>query len=111
MNLSKKSKELLMFFSKNKHLNYDKQTNKTNTILSELYNQLLESYNYCKKNIHYRTSIKKILTASQITKPLTFNSKSFPEIVRNHIDESMMSELSFSFSPSQRKKYKSLFYC
>lgn len=98
MNLTKQSRELMLFFSKNKHLNYDRQTNKTKTILRELYNEILEAYNYCKKHVHYRTSIKKIQTASQITKPLNFNSKSFPEIVRNHIDESMLSEISFSFS-------------
>jgi len=97
MNLTKKSKELIVFFSKNKHLNYDNQTNKTKTILRELYNEILDAYNFC-KNIHYNVSFKKILTASQITKPLNFNSKTFPEIVRNHIDETMMSEISFSFS-------------
>jgi hypothetical protein len=98
MNLTKQSRELMLFFSKNKHLNYDSQTNKTKTILRELYNEILEAHNYCKKHVHYRTSIKKILSATQITKPLNFNSNSFPEMVRNHIDESMMSEISFSFS-------------
>ena len=98
MNLTKQSRELMIFFSKNKHLNYDIQTNRTKTILRELYHEILEAYNFCKKNIHYKTSVKKILTASQITKPLNFNSKSFPEAVRNHIDESMMSEISYSFS-------------
>jgi hypothetical protein len=98
MNLTKQSRDLMLFFSKNKHLNYDRQTNKTKMILRELYNEILEAYNFCKKNIHYKTSIKKILTATQITKPLNFNSKSFPEMVRNHIDESMMSEISFYFS-------------
>jgi hypothetical protein len=38
------------------------------------------------------------LTATQITKPKNFNSKSFPEIVRNHINEVMMSEICYSFS-------------
>jgi len=98
MNLTKQSRELMLFFSKNKHINYDSQTNKTKTILRELYNEILEAHNYCKKHVHYRTSIKKILSAAQITKPLNFNSNSFPEMVRNHIDESMMSEISFSFS-------------
>jgi len=98
MNLTKRSRELMLFFSKNKHLNYDRQTNKTKTILIELYNEILEAYNYCKKHLHYKTSIKQIVTATQITKPLTFNSKSFPEIVRNHIDESTISEILYSFS-------------
>jgi len=101
MNLTKKSRELMLFFSKNKHLNYSNQTNKTNIILRELYNVIHEAYNYCKK-IHYKTSIKKILTASQVIKPLNFSSKSFPEIVRTHIDESMLSEITFSFSLNDR---------
>lgn len=103
MNITKQSRELIELFSKNNHLNYDKQSNKTKTILRELYNEILESYNFCKKNIHYKTSIKKVLTASQITKPLNFNSNSFPEIVRKHIDESIMSEILFYFSLYDRK--------
>jgi hypothetical protein len=103
MNLTKQSKELMIFFSKNKNLNYDIQTNKSKSILRELYNAILEAYNYCKKHVYYKTSIKKISTATQISKPLFFNSKSFPEIVRNHIDESMMSEISFTFSLYDRK--------
>jgi hypothetical protein len=98
MKLSKQSKELMLFFTKNKHLNYSKQTNKTNNILRELYNEILEANNYVKKQIKFRHMIKKILSATQITKPLNFNAKSFPEIVRNHIDELMMSEICYSFS-------------
>jgi hypothetical protein len=88
----------MLFFTKNKHLNYSKQTNKTNNILRELYNEILEANNYVKKQIKFRHMIKKILSATQITKPLNFNAKSFPEIVRNHIDELMMSEICYSFS-------------
>jgi len=98
MKLSKQSKELMLFFTKNKHLNYSKQTNKTNNILRELYNEILEANNYVKKQIKFRHIIKNILSATQITKPLNFNAKSFPEIVRNHIDELMMSEICYSFS-------------
>lgn len=98
MKLSKQSKELMLFFTKNNHLNYSKQTNKTNNILRELYNEILEANNYVKNQIKFRHIIKKILAATQITKPLNFNAKSFPEIVRNHIDELMMSEICYSFS-------------
>lgn len=98
MKLSKQSRELMLFFSKNKHLNYSKQTNKTNNILKELHNEILEANNYVKKQIKFRHIIKKILSATQITKPLNFNAKSFPERVRNHIDELMMSEICYSFS-------------
>jgi hypothetical protein len=98
MKLSKQSKDLMLFFTKNKHLNYSKQTNKTNNIFRELYNEILEANNYVKKQVKFIHMIKKILSATQITKPLNFNAKSFPEIVRNHIDELMMSEICYSFS-------------
>ena len=54
MKLSKQSKELMIFFSKNKHLNYVKQSNKTNAILRELYNEIQEANNYVKKQIKYK---------------------------------------------------------
>jgi hypothetical protein len=98
MNLSKQSNDLISFFSKNKNLIYDKQNLKTKATLSEMYNNLLESYYYYVKYLNYKMSFKKIIHASQITKPINFNSKSFPETVRNYIDETMMSEISFSFS-------------
>ena len=98
MKLSKQSKELMLFLTKNKHLNYSKQTNKTNNILRELYNEILEANNYVKNQVKFRHMIKKILSATQITKPLNFNAKSFPEIVRNHIDETSISEISYTFS-------------
>ena len=102
MRLSKQSKELLLFFSKNKHFDYIPNTNKINTILRELYNVLLESYHYCKKNIHYKIEFKKIETSSQIIKPLNFNANSFPELVRNHIDHMMVNEITYSFSLDNR---------
>jgi hypothetical protein len=98
MRLSKQSKELLLFFSKNKYFDYIPNTNKTNTILRQLYDVLLESYHYCKKNIHYKIELKKIETSSQIIKPLNFNANSFPELVRNHIDHMMVNEITYSFS-------------
>jgi len=98
MNLSKQSKDLILFFSKNKHINYEIQTNKTKNILVELYHELLDAYNFVKKQIKLNPFVKKMINATQIIKPLNFNSKSFPEIVRNHIDDMMASEISYSFS-------------
>jgi hypothetical protein len=98
MKLSKQSKELILFFSKNKHINYVKNTNKTNSILTELYNDIQEANYYVKKEIKYRYTIKKIQTATQITKPQNYNTRNFPDIVRNHINEAMMSEICYSFS-------------
>ncbi len=96
MNLSKQSKDLIELFSKN--TNYEKQMQKTQKILKELYNEILDANNYVKTNISFNKSIKKITTASQIIKPQNFNAKSFPELVRNHINETAITEILFSFS-------------
>jgi hypothetical protein len=98
MKLLKHSKQLMLFFSKNKQLNHVSLTNKTNKILGELHNEMVTAYNYVKNYSPYKATVKKIINASQITKPKIFNTKSFPEIVRNHIDNTMMSEISYSFS-------------
>ena len=102
MKLSKNSKELMTFFTKNKHINIKPQTKQTEHIITGLYDDIFDAYNYLnslkQKGNYFTVSIKRILTARQISKPQNFNSKSFPEIVRNHIDELMMSEICYSFS-------------
>jgi hypothetical protein len=103
MNLSKQSRELMLFFTNNKHINYVNQTNKTKKILTELYKEILEAYNYISKRNIYKYSTKKIQSARQIIKPQNFNSKSFPEIVRNHIDENMTAEICYTFSLYERQ--------
>jgi hypothetical protein len=103
MKLSKQSKKLMLFFSKNSDLNYIEQTNRTNNILKEIYTQQINAYNYVKKLTPFNASIKKILSATQISKPKNFNAKSFPEIIRKHIDESMMTEIIYSFSLYERQ--------
>jgi hypothetical protein len=103
MNLSKQSRELMLFFTNNKHINYVNQTNKTKKILTELYKEILEAYNYISKRNIYNYSTKKIQSARQIIKPQNFNSKSFPEVVRNHIDENMTAEICYTFSLYERQ--------
>jgi hypothetical protein len=103
MNLSKQSKQLMLFFSKKKHLNHVNITNRTKNILKELYGEILKSYNIIKKQSPYKATIKKISNANQITRPKIFNTKSFPEQVRNHINETVMSEISYSFSLYERE--------
>jgi hypothetical protein len=102
MKLSKNSKQLMLFFTKNKHINNIKQSKRTDNILNELYNDILDSYNYLNtlkhKGQYYTITTKKVLTATQISKPQNFNSNSFPEIVRKHIDELTMSEITYHFS-------------
>lgn len=84
------------------------QTKNTQTILTELYNDILNAYNYIlnlkkKNNDLYNVSIKKINHVGQITKPNSFNYNSFPEEIRNQIDELSIYEISYTFSLYNRK--------
>ena len=103
MKISKKSKQLMLFFSKNKYISPISQTNTTHKIITELYNDILEAYNYVSSlnqnnTTFYTISTKKINNYSHITKPKTFNANSFPDSVRKHIDEFIMSEICYTFS-------------
>jgi hypothetical protein len=102
MKLLKQSKQMMLFLSKNNYLNYVKLNTKTNNIFEKLYKEIINAHNYIKKQSPFRATIKKITSVSQITKPKIFNSNSFPEMVRKHIDETMMSEISYSFSLYER---------
>jgi hypothetical protein len=102
MKLSDKSNKLILFFTKNKHINKVNQSRKTDIILKELYNYIFFAYKYLtqlKKNGNYFTfNIKKIVNENQITRPKNFNFNSFPILVRKHIDHLSMSELTYTFS-------------
>lgn len=104
MKLSKKSKLLMSFLTKNNYINQSSQTRSTAKTLTELYSEILKSYNYLaslKKSYgekFYNINIKHIQSALQITKPKNFNNNSFPIEVRNHIDTLVFSELHYSFS-------------
>ena len=102
MKLSKNSKKLMLFFTKNNHLHKKSQTVSTENILTELYNDNFDAYNYLlalkQKGNYFSVSTKKIVSATQISRPQNFNSKSFPQLVRKHIDELTMSELTYTFS-------------
>ena len=106
MKLSKKSKQLILFLTKNNHINKVRQTKKTDNIISELYNDIYDAYmflqNLKKKENYFNVTTKKIETAIQISKPKNFNSNSFPELVRKHIDDYSMSEITYNFSLDQR---------
>ena len=104
MRISKKSKMLMTFFTKNKYINHIEQTTRTNNIISELYNDILNAYNYLSNlkqtrgSNFYNITTKKIHSSLQITRPKNFNSNSFPEEVRKHIDELSVTELCYNFS-------------
>ena len=104
MKISKNSNLLMSFFLENNYINHNKQTKKTNTILLELYNELIKAYNFLlitKKtngDSFYNINISKITTVSQIPKPKNFNSKSFPNEIRKSIDDMSNLVISYTFS-------------
>jgi hypothetical protein len=103
MKISERSKKLILFFTKNKHINAVNQTRKTESILKQLYQDIFAAHKYLmqlkQKNGGYFTfSIKKVTNSGQISRPQSFNSKSFPDVVRNHIDHLAASELTYTFS-------------
>ena len=104
MKLTKKSKLLMSFFLNNNNIEHVEQTKKTDNILYELYKEFVNAKKYLNKLKKvkgidfYKVDIKKITTISQIPKPKNFNSNSFPNKIREHIDELTILEISYSFS-------------
>lgn len=104
MRITKKSKLLMSFFTKNKYINHIEQTTRTDNILGQLYHDILKAHNYLlnlkqtRGSNFYNITIKKIQNSTQITRPKNFNSHSFPEDVRKHIDELSVTELCYNFS-------------
>ena len=109
MKITKNSKMLISFFMKNNCINHISQTKNVDEILKELYKEIIDAHNYLidlkgvKKDNFYNISIKKITNISQISRPKNFNANSFPEDIRNHIDQLSLSEISYTFSLFDRK--------
>jgi hypothetical protein len=109
MKLTKNSEFLLAFFTKNKCVHGAPQTKTTKELLIVLYHEIIKASNYVKKikqergSNFYDVKVKKINSVSQITRPKSFNSDSFPELVRKHIDELSLFELTYDFSLLDRK--------
>jgi len=101
MKLTNKSKQFLSFFTNNKYIHHIKNSPATNNILLKIYYDILNSYKYLqstKKNHAYEYEIRKIQNPLEITKPKNFNYNSFPQVIREHIDELSFSEISYFFS-------------
>jgi len=102
MKLTSKSKQFLSFFTNNKYIHHIKNTTTTNNILLKLYHDILNAYKYLqsikKTTKIYHYDIVKIQNSLEITKPKNFNYHSFPQVIREHIDELSLSEISYEFS-------------
>ena len=96
----------MTFFTNNNYINHINQTKKTDAIITELYKKMLESYHFLSKfkkiKGKYNPILKKINGVSQIPKPQNFNVNSFPEIVRNQIDQLSVYEIIYTFSLFER---------
>ena len=103
MKLLKNSKEWIVYFLKHNPIHSLSFTHKTKSLLYTLYNEIYEAYSYIHNHAHYTTTIRQITSTSQIIRPMYFNAKSFPEIIYSHIDEHMVSEISYSTSLYDRK--------
>jgi len=101
MKLSKNSTKLISFLLDTKHNKNTKLTTKTENILKLIYHDIMESYMYLKKSLVYHVETK-INNAYEIPKPNNFSYKSFPEQVRKHIDENIVSQLTYTFSLFER---------
>ena len=100
MKLNKNSKELILFFTKNKHINKVTQTKQTEQIILDIYEDIYEAYYYLqksKKKLHFSITTKKISNISQIKRPNFFTLKSFPDEIRKHIDNTVMNEITYNF--------------
>ena len=107
MKITENSKKLMLFFTKNKHINQVHQTTKTKSILKKIYADIFSAYRYLmqlkqKRSPYFHFSLKKV-SSSRITKPKNFNANSFPEIVRRHIDQLDATELTYTFSLYERE--------
>jgi hypothetical protein len=107
MKVSNQTKQMMSFFTKNNHINIVKQSKRTDGILTELYGDICEARKYLesvkKRDGYYNITTRKIETASQIPMPKYFNSNSFPETVRKHIEQFAATEITYTFSLYNRK--------
>jgi hypothetical protein len=110
MKLTKNSKDLIEFYINNNCLQPIDQNNKsTNTTLKKFFNELKNAENYLefKKSSRempfYSLSIQKIISVKDIPKPTQFNAKSFPENIRQTIDEESAYFLRYTFSLLERE--------
>jgi hypothetical protein len=109
MKLTKNSEFLMNFFNQNKCVDSMPESKTTKDLITTLYHDIFRASTYLKKikqergNKFYNTSIKKINSMTQISKPKFFNSSSFPEQIRKHIDELSLYELTYDFSLFDRR--------
>jgi len=109
LKLTKNSELLMSFFLEKRCINHSEQTAKTNNILKQLYHDIKHGETFVKAqkakegDSFYKLNVTKIINVSQIPKPKSFNPGSFPPEIREHIDNNMLYNLSYTFSLMNRE--------
>ena len=109
MKITKECLNLMTFFLKNNCVLPLKQTKKTDTILTKLYNELTNGFKYIQElkskngEEFYRLKVEYITNINQIPKPAIFSQKAFPSKIIKHIDEFSVGLLSYNFNLFGRK--------
>jgi len=103
MKITNESYELMSFFVKNNCIKPLKQTKKTDSIIINLYKEILHGVSYIQNmkvkmgTSFYKIKITNITNVIQIPKPITFPPNAFPSSIRKHIDDNILSLLKYSF--------------
>ena len=109
MKPTKDSKTLMEFFLKNKCIDAVPFTAKSKKIMKKIYAHLYAAHQYVEskkaagEKIPYHVSVRKISTVHEIPRPSQFNSDSFPEVIRDHIDTHSEYDICYTFSLFQRE--------
>jgi hypothetical protein len=112
MKLTSHSRTLIPFFIDDEatttKLNHINEIKDTNEILEEIYHDIYNAHHFLNTIKHklgaefYEITMKKIMSVYHIPKPKNFNSNSFPQKVRQYIDEMSLTEICYSFSLFER---------
>ena len=108
MKFTKESQNLMSFFANNNCLMLLKQTNKTDTLLKNLYKEIVTGVSYIQSlktkygESFYKLKVEHITNVTQIPKPTTFPLNAFPTEIRKHIDEHSLNTLTYSFRLFER---------
>lgn len=103
MRLTKETHILMRYFANNNCIAPPRQTKQTNNLLSKLYLNIRNGVSYIQETkskmgkSFYNLKINHITNINQIPKPTTFSSNTFPESIRNHINEYSLNSLTYDF--------------
>ncbi len=97
MKLTNESHKMMTYFIQhNCVMNGSKLTNKTTHILINLYNQINSNVDVIKELRIKNPVVTNITNVNKIPKPITFSPNALRQEIRNHINENVVSSLTYS---------------